>query len=57
MGKWRIPGAGKIQDDPRTLCKPENKEVLQKMGTCQKEKGTNLKELPKTKAGTAEAIK
>lgn len=43
--------------DPRTLCKPENKEVLQKMGTCQKEKGTNLKELPKTKAGTAEAIK
>lgn len=36
---------------------PENKEALKKIGTCQKDKGANLKDFPMTKTETAGAIK
>jgi len=44
-------GIGAVEDDPGTSLVPENKEVLEKGGTYQKDIGANLKELLMTKAG------
>lgn len=40
-----------VEDDLRTSLVPENKEVLEEGGTCQKDLGANLKECLMTKAG------
>lgn len=49
-------GAGKIQDVPGASCSTRkdkySKKKKKKMGACQRDTRTNLKDLPMTEAGT-----